>query len=286
MVLQQRALRVSIGQARRASEKIPPEDFVAAAFDRKAPGELEGLFFLFSTPRSGSTYLSELLNANNFCLPHEYFQPFEYLPILATRWDCVQEGVVNEERYISALIRFRTSPLGWLGIGLHGEHLRTYTRFEGAIPNVKKKCVHLRRRDIIAQAVSYELAMQTGAWSSHFESSGSPQYSFASIKSRLRHINKQNDLISCFVNARELPCSVVYYEDLVRDPAFVLKDIVGGSSQNGLEARLKKQADSLNQEWIRSFSVEYSSTFGLGYHVKKDKENLLKKIGIKIFKGI
>lgn len=239
---------------------IPQEDLVDAQYDVDCGAATTDLLLILSTQRSGSTLLADLLRQSNVCLPHEYFQPYHYLPLLADRWGCIENGLLNKQAYLDSLFRFRTFPNGWLGINLHGVHLETFARFGDFAGDLNMHYVHLQRRDLISQAVSYEIASQTGQWSSFFKGSGEARYNFRSVKKRLRFIEEQNATIHAYLAERGEPCHTIYYEDLIGKPETMLKTIAGADIEVPplRSDALKKQAGKMNQDWIERFSARYS----------------------------
>ena len=203
--------------------KVPGEDFIDIQFDEKSNAELTDMLVIFSTPRSGSTFLSDLIYKNNICTPHEYFQPFQYMPIMASRWECILEGKLDKSKYLKNLIDFRTSIKGWLGLNLHGEHLQVFSKFEQLLPIVNFHYVHVIRNDSFSQAISYEIASQTGKWSSHFDSFGEAKYNFSGINGRLKSFGEQNNIIKAFIKYKNINCKTISYEELISQPEKTLK---------------------------------------------------------------
>jgi len=260
--------------------KIPVEDFIDIQFDYDYDVSTNDVLIIFSTPRSGSTLLSDLINKNNICLTHEYFQPYQYLPILASRWGCIRDGKLDKAAFLGNLFRYRTYPGGWLGVNLHGEHLKIFSKFEKGFADVRKHFIHIIRRDLISQAVSYEIAIQTGKWSSYFDSQADANYNFTGIKTRLESIQSQNAIISAFIKSRNISCTILYYEDLVENPKDTIQSIIPDVKTDSLllmESGLKRQASSRSKEWIERFSLEYFETNGDGYNNEnafKNKQSL------------
>lgn len=247
------------------ASRIPSEDFVASCFDKEAVGNATNILVILSTPRSGSTMLCDLLYKNDFCLAHEYFQPYEYMPILSDRWGCLQKGVLDKALYIEKLCRFRTFENGWLGINLHGEHLPYYLLMEKYLSGIKKHFVHLVRNDTIAQAVSFEIARQTGQWSSNFGVHGECHYSYDGILQCLENIQRQTSLIQAYLKSRNLDCQTIFYEDLLQYPDETLRKIPCVSPEDELQTKpeLSKQSGRKNLEWVELFSDRYVANSAL-----------------------
>ena len=237
---------------------IPADDFVQAAFDQAVPTAIARLLLILSTPRSGSTLLCAYLRQLDLCVAHEYFQPFQYLPLLAKRWGCVRRGVLNNKRFVNALVARRTHHTGWLGINLHGSHLDTYRRLAPYLPNVDMTAVFLRRRDLDAQAVSYEIASQTHQWSSHYARRREPEYDGQKIVERRTQLADQNAAIEAFLRNAGVGARTVYFEDLVSDAASTLGDlgVLSGDVALPDDIDIKRQATPLNQRWLERFLSE------------------------------
>jgi LPS sulfotransferase NodH len=110
--------------------------------------------------------------------------------------------------------------------------------------------------------VSYEIASQTGKWSSFFNESGEARYNFKSILQRLRFIEEQNATIDEYLAECGQSHRTVYYEDLIAEPEATVRGLAGAD----IEIRpltfdtVKKQAGVINQEWIERFSRKYSGS--------------------------
>ncbi len=268
-------IRISDNRINTALAKIPASDFIDGRYDAENANEAKGTLILLSTPRSGSTMICDLLYQSGFCLPHEYFQPYEYLPILARRWGCINAGVLDQATFIEQLVRYRTLDSGWLGINLHGHHLPLFSKFKGHLPKAETIYVRVRRRNIIAQAVSYEIASQSGLWSSEFQSEHSPVYSFDNIKNKLDRLEYQNLLTDSFLSLANESVIELIYEDFVKDPGSALRSIIPTEFHPNLTVKpsLKRQSSGLNQEWINRFSKEFFDTEGQGYSSEKQSNN-------------
>jgi len=221
---------------------LPPEDFVNAAFDEQAPTPTRDLLVILSTPRSGSTFLCDMLRRAGVCVAHEYFQPYQYLPALADRWGARDGNHIDLAAYVAGLRRHRTSAAGILGVNLHGHHLPVFLKAEPAFADLTPHYVLLRRRDTVAQAVSYHIARSTGAWSSHFAPVADSAYDFAGIDAALRNITLWTTWNEAFLKARGAEPVMLWYEDLVADPAAALASIPGVPANAAAGTDLKRQS--------------------------------------------
>ena len=256
-------------------KRIPAEDFINAKYDVFSDVPLTDILIILSTPRSGSTFFSDLIRKNNICIPHEYFQTCHYIPLMGRRWGCIDEnGFLNREKYISCLIKYRTSPKGWLGLNLHGEHLETFAKIEMLLPDVNFHFVHIERRNKLLQAISFYVASQTGKWSSYFDALGDAEYTFDGIKRKLHAIHHQNVLIQAYLNARNHSVTTLCYEDLIASPETSLKGILPAALCDTIdvESNLQQQSSIQNKEWFDQFSNEYYETLGQGYSVPAMKK--------------
>lgn len=241
---------------------MPDEDFASERYDVPTHTVTRNVLVVFSTPRTGSTLLCDLLRINNICLPHEYFQPYEYMPLLAKRWGCIEGDEIDAVKYVERLCRFRTFGNGWLGINLHGSHLQVFSRLKHLMPEVNFHYWHLLRKDIVSQGVSYSIAQQTKKWTSHHVSLGEPIYDFKAINEAITRIAKQNELIDSYVTTEMIECSKIFYEDLVYDFGHIEK-LVGQLSANFCgsirQSVLQKQASFINDVFKENYCKELLS---------------------------
>lgn len=266
---------------------VPEEDYICEKFDYQHGSNLTDILFILSTPRSGSTLLSGLVYKNGICIPHEYFQPYQYMQVLASRWGCVNNGNVDIRKYLKKLISRRTSTYGWMGINLHGEHLQGFSKFEEFLPDVNRHYIHIVRKDEISQAISYEMAMQTNKWSSHYNTETDPIYDFDGVLDKLKLIRHQNTLIKAYLTSRGIQNVTMYYEDIVSAPKEALESILPQKHHDSISVMtdLKKQSSHINEEWKLRFSQDFYYEYGEHEVDKTDKEYGIKKLVMSFFKG-
>ena len=236
---------------------VPEHDFVGARYDQDVSHPTTSLLIILSTPRCGSTLLCDLLLRNDVCIAHEYFQPYQYMPILAERW---QTSVERDDLsdYVARLRQYRTLPNGCLGINLHAEHLPIYLSAERQLDGLDTCYIHILRRDQIAQAVSFHIAMQTKQWSSQFERLAEPSYDYSAIREKLNSVSDGNQLIGAFLKARGVHATTIYYEDLVASPAQQLERLPFSIADVGIDrANLQRQTDQTNKGFVERFSRDH-----------------------------
>ncbi|QEP42038.1 hypothetical protein D5085_02110 [Ectothiorhodospiraceae bacterium BW-2] len=228
---------------------IPDNDFVQPEFDYNSNVKLEKIVIIVSTPRSGSTWLSDILYRSGICLPHEYFQPFQYMPFLFNVWNCNDKNKIEED-YVNNLIKHRTSSVGVLGINLHGSHLPLFMKYWPYFPSVDTVFIHLTRRDKIKQAVSYYHASVSGEWSEHYaKNNDSIAFNFKLIKNRLNKIQHWEAVSLAFFYKYKINFDSIVYEDLVVDPVLYLKKY----GVSDFQSKLNRQSDIKKEELYEKF---------------------------------
>lgn len=233
-------------------KKIPSGDLISEKWDVKTSIPIKKLLIILSTPRSGSTFLCQKLLEEKHCIAHEYYQPHQYLPIAANRWQCINnEHTVDIEKYTQKLIENRTTDNGLLGINLHGHHISLFKKVAHIFNGIDVKYIYLQRKDILGQAISYELAAQSESWSSEFETTKKIYFIKENIDKRIEKILKQNDLIREFIKESNIPAHSIYFEDFIDSPQKHLEQLL---EENRFEESyetvcLKRQSNSLNKRW-------------------------------------
>ncbi|SFB77681.1 Stf0 family sulfotransferase [Tropicimonas isoalkanivorans] len=230
---------------------IPEGDFASAAFD-EAPGVTpRTLLLIFSTPRSGSTFACDLVRRSGLCVPHEYFQPWDYRPALESRWG-VAPG--DDKAYANALAKHRTGPSGWLGINLHAHHIEGWEACRDHLPDTIDTVIELRirRRDTYGQAVSYYVARQSGVWSSAYGQGKEVLYDAKAIAQgygRLRQLEKKLDR---YFAGRGGTVPTLYYEEFREKPE-IMFETIGITPVSLSESHVRQQRDSSKQDFKAMF---------------------------------
>jgi LPS sulfotransferase NodH len=207
-------------------------------------------YLVCSTPRSGSGLLCRALASTGLAgTPTEYFNPVNRAT-LAARWGCA----ADLRSYLAALYARRTSSDGVFGTKLHWEQFeqlraealglgRAQPEFEISAKPLEELFpaplyIHVMRRDVNRQAISFWTALQTGVWSRSAADMHEPPpapYSFDGIDRCRRLIENAELHWDRFFRFNGIePLDVVYeeldsaYEDTVAEVVRYLVPEAGG----------------------------------------------------------
>ncbi|MFG1832046.1 Stf0 family sulfotransferase [Micromonospora chersina] len=232
-------------------------------------------YFLCAVPRTGSSLLCGLLATTGVAgRPEAYFRvPDE--PLWAARWG-LPAGEWHYRDYVRAALA-----AGRTGNGVFGAKLMWGTldrvveglaaghpELAGADDALLRRAfgrtafVHLRRDDVLAQAVSWLRAEQTGRWTDTAPDAvdaagpvtGEPRYDPDGIDELLRTIAAHQAAWDGWFARYGITPHRVRYEDLAADPVGVTRGVLDalGLPSVGVPVRPRhaRQADVLNAEWI------------------------------------
>jgi trehalose 2-sulfotransferase len=234
-------------------------------------------YLICATPRTGSYLLCDLLTATGLAgRPNEYLLP-GYREMLTGKW-----GTSTYREYHDRTLAADTTPNGIFGTKIHGaqmlEFLRLatgqpWTRYEdrGAVfeewfPN--PVYIWIRRRDRVAQGVSWVRARQTNIWwDSDIDpappleapSPESIRFDFGAIDRAMQLLIDWDGEWRTYFDALGLDPLTVWYEDLLSNPracvARVL-DAIGlpGGPEPSQEYGFRRQADEFSVVWTDRFN--------------------------------
>ena len=226
-------------------------------------------YLVCATLRSGSNLLCGLLKGTGIAgRPEEYFSR-EHEPYWARRW-----GAPGPVEYVHGAIREGTRGNGAFGAKVMWLHLPNLLAkleavqerrdleeralLEGTFPGLR--FVWIRREDVVAQAVSFAKARQTGQWTvlDPGPTGRVPRFDFAVIHRRVRVIEEQNAAWRRWFRTNGITPFDVRYEDLVADMEAVtrrLLDFLGVAvpEDTAIAPQHERQADSVNAEWAARY---------------------------------
>ncbi|MFF4616140.1 Stf0 family sulfotransferase [Nonomuraea jabiensis] len=224
-------------------------------------------YILCGTPRTGSTLLCSLLGSTGVLgRPESYFrEPDE--ATWAQRLGVPIEGARARDcrGFVRAVCDVATTENGVFGVRIMWGSLERVTdglrgsRDETDIATLERALgpltlIHLRREDLVAQAVSWSRAEQTGYWQQGDEASRRPHENVDQMRRLLETIRQHNRAWESWFHSQGVSPHEVTYEQLVGDPGAVVE---------GIAARLRidvppgwqptsthrKQADEVNEKW-------------------------------------
>ncbi|MCW3815703.1 Stf0 sulfotransferase family protein [Micromonospora sp. DR5-3] len=239
-------------------------------------------YFICATPRTGSSLLLGLLESTGVAgRPQSYFRsPDE--PLWADRWQLPRttQGGFDYADYLRAALAAGRTGNGVFGAKLmwgtldelvdklaaihpelNGDDVALLDRAFG-----RTGFVFLRRDDVVAQAVSWLRAEQTGRWfvGGNGEISGSagdgqpPRFDADGISRFVDVIRAHNAAWAAWFASRGIQPYLVRYEDLDTDMVATTRgilDFLGLDVPQGvaITPRHRRQADQLNQQWIERY---------------------------------
>jgi LPS sulfotransferase NodH len=175
-----------------------------------------------STPRSGSYLLCRQMINAGLGIPHEYFRA-RTVAALAARFGV---DASDDEAYIDALEARRTSANGVFAAKLQWFHLEQHPLARERLLRQADAIVFLYRRDIVAQAVSWQVSLATGYWS--FDATPGPRADDVSLERPEQTLGLMHSLLAenraweALLPKLGRRVLTVAYESLVRDQtAFV-----------------------------------------------------------------
>lgn len=249
------------------------------AWDLSPPPALRRTYVVASTPRVGSTLLCRSLwDVGLVGAPKEYLNPMQlrdWEVRLGTRLSALRHRPLSGaalalvgrlswheshlQHHLERVMQRRTSATGWFGLKLHAHHHRRWFG-DGPMPPLLNPIHWIRvvREDRLAQAVSWERALQTGRWASHQrETSATPRYSRYRIERRLRAIERDELWWDAVLEQESV--LLITYEQLRRRRAQAVREVLahlnvpGAASLGVSDAALEKQADGVNATWVQRF---------------------------------
>lgn len=263
-----------------SSKETPHHVGVALGYRRIVTDEPPGFdsYLICATPRTGSTLLCGLLRSSGVAgRPASYFNR-RGLHHYADDWRIARprDGRIDE-RYVRAAMTAGTTSNGVFGGRIMAETLpELIDDLSGADAGTgtdldllgayfgRLEFVHLRRRDVVAQAVSWAKALQTHFWhpGEAVEPGGrDPQYDEELIGRLVGTIKKFEAGWTGWFSTHGVVPHEVSYEDLAADPlgtAHRVLDHLGlrVPSDRHLVVGHRRQADAVNADWAATFRAD------------------------------
>ncbi len=229
-------------------------------------------YVLCGTPRTGSTLLCSLLLSTGVAgRPESYFrEPDQQTWAARFGVPITEDGQLDFAKFVAGAVRFGSTDNGvfaarvmWgtMPLVVHGLDPRPSGRsdvdvLEDALGPLR--FVHLRRRDVVGQAVSWARAEQSAYWQHGDEVRAEPRLDIDQVDSLVGKIRDHNAAWrTWFANEAVEPLDVSY-ESLVIGPGETVKSILDwirvepptGWTPVSLHER---QGDAVNADWVRRY---------------------------------
>ena len=214
-------------------------------------------YFVCGTPRCGSWFLCGLLAGTAVAgRPHEWFWQ-DTRASLMRAW-----GVAGFDAYVELVLAAGTTPNGVFGAKVMWGHLPELSPFP------QPRFVWLRRRDRLAQAVSFAKAIQTGHWHGWDPApKAEPVFNAGAIEALIHEVDEHECCWADWFGARSVEALELSFEDLLSDPeAQTLRvlDFLGLRLPEGaaIHALTRSQNDGLNADWCARYRAAAASPSG------------------------
>ena len=229
-------------------------------------------YLLCGTPRTGSTLLCSLLSSTGVAgHPESYFrEPDQRMWASRFGLGAIENGELDYVDFVRGAVRAGSTGNGvfaarimWGTMQLLVEGLRRdiggqrdVDVLEGALGPLR--FVHLERLDVVAQAVSWARAEQTGFWQQGDRSCATAELDLDQVERLVATIREHNEAWRTWFDAQAVEPLGVTYESLASSPVETvsrLLDFVGTDPPAGWApvSPPERQADSLNAEWVRRY---------------------------------
>jgi len=181
---------------------------------RRATASGDRGYLICSSPRSGSTYLAELLASTGMLgVPREYFNVLD-------PWGRPDKERPGDPRpQFERVLTQGATPNGIYGAKSHADHFAAVAAVIDpmrVLPDLK--LVRIRRRDMLAQAISWVRAQQTGQFSADKRPRAAPRYDPSAIRRLIVLLAEQAATWDRILAASGRAPLEIEYEHLVQDP--------------------------------------------------------------------
>jgi len=217
--------------------------------------EMPLAILLFSN-RSGSNLLAEhLTNSGRFAGFQEILN-HDFVGSVVAR-----HRMPTFPAYVEAIARDNCGDGAIFGVKSSTDQLAMLLRWN--IPGMfsEFKVINIERADLVRQAVSMSIAMQTGSWSSDTEPAREPHYDFEQIAIYFEFFAGDLTGRRAFIDLLGADSRTFRYGEVVTNPLGVVKECcrlfgVEPPGELPLEPRIRKQGNERNREFAARFRRE------------------------------
>jgi LPS sulfotransferase NodH len=218
------------------------------------------LILLAFTNRSGSNYLAELMRSTERLIGMGEGLNADLVAERSTAW-----GAESFPDYFVKLNKNRARPFG---LKCSWDQLLMLLRANIPAMYPRMQVVHIRRRDILSQAISRHIAWQTERWTSNtkVEREVEPSYNTKSISGHVESIYTSEAMFPIIFGGFEIPSYEVVYEDLMAREEETVRDVMTWLGYPPKPdwtvgpTRLKRQADDKNKTFKEMYCDKIRAT--------------------------
>lgn len=209
------------------------------------------------TNRSGSNYLAEAIaSTGSVNVAHEYLNH----PLVERRAEA--QGFTSLNEYLQGLAEQVSEGMAFaFKVGLTQLYFIAELGFlDNLLPN--PRFVLIEREDVLAQAISWTIASQTGQWRrKKKEKLKEPEYDFRAIDAQIDSILRANAAFKAFLARNGQDYFRVGYEELCSHPHQVVEAVSSAlgfqnTVFNPSRIAVQPQATDLNSKWRERYLSE------------------------------
>lgn len=211
------------------------------------------IWIIASEKRSGSHMLASLLRSTQQAgVPFEYFHKRHWKEWRLERG----KPSSSEEALYLSLIKHRTTPNGLFSFKAHWDQFAFFSSLGLEHYARSAKFIRIRRKDMLAQAVSLAIAKQTGAWSYDQTIRKQPRYSFEAVKSAMLYLSRESFKWTAYLASNCIQSYDIWYEDICENQysaMWQLCNFMGIEWRTGLSESTRIQRTAINLEWMEAY---------------------------------
>jgi LPS sulfotransferase NodH len=215
-------------------------------------------YVICTAARSGSNFLAQLLTSSG-----ELGRPLEYFNGPARRALDHPDYPDDPEAQLLAIPKLGATANGVYGFKLFMTQFEdvAHTRWALRLPNLS--FLHLERRDVLGQAISFARAIQTGQYRSTSPRNGQAIYDGLSIARCLSTVITHQARWRAYFAINGLNPQILVYEDVVADPNAAvatvgrLMNLPSTPRADQALVDLQVQRDAESDEWRARFLAEH-----------------------------
>jgi LPS sulfotransferase NodH len=229
------------------------------------------LYVIFLTPRSGSTWLTELaMNAGGLGAPQEWFND-DWIYTDKPALGCLPpraRGIDDVNDYVDAIVNEGGGVAG-LELSIYQALMLSDLLDQTFDPGWLAASFYLRRRDLAAQAISLYRSVSTGRFHSYqndpeqLQAARSLDYDYQRIRQWLEFLEDCERQFETLFESCGISPTPLFYEDLQANPLGTLQQIAAGIGVPPPDTlpvtSLRMIRDETSTQWQIRFSQDLAS---------------------------